>query len=153
CLADTPGGHDELRRVVDPRLRDMVDDLVPIEADAVTLQFDGMYTGSTPGVRLFNTMFRVRDENGRAVGRVTINKPEAGMATLMRIAAMNDPGHLARMDLVARAARRPAALMFADLESSTLLSRRLSTGSYFTLARRLVREADRCVIEAGGIVG
>jgi len=33
------------------------------------------------------------------------------------------------------------------------LSRRLSTASYFALGRRLVRAADRCVIDAGGIVG
>ncbi len=54
---------------------------------------------------------------------------------------------------MAKAARRPAAVLFADLEGSTPLSRRLSTASYFSLARRLVRTADRCVIAAGGLVG
>lgn len=152
-LADTSGGREELRELVDPRLRDMVDDLIPAEAEAVTLPFQGLYTGATPGVRIFNTLVRVRDHTGRSVGRVNINKPAAGMATLMRIAAMSDPDHMARMNLVARAGRRPAAVLFGDLEASSLLARRLSTAGYFTLARRLVREADRCVIEAGGIVG
>src|SRR5687768_545593 len=31
-LADTPGGRDELRRLVDPRVRDIVDELQPSDA-------------------------------------------------------------------------------------------------------------------------
>ena len=61
--------------------------------------------------------------------------------------------HLARMQQVAKAARRPAAIMFADLEASSPLARRLSTASYFALARRMARRADECVIDAGGLVG
>jgi class 3 adenylate cyclase len=41
----------------------------------------------------------------------------------------------------------------ADLEASSPLSRQLSTAQYFAFGRRLVRAADRCVIDAGGIVG
>src|SRR4029079_13115838 len=41
----------------------------------------------------------------------------------------------------------------ADLEASTPLARRLATAQYFAFGRRLVRTADRCVIDAGGIVG
>lgn len=152
-LAETAGGRDGLRELVDPRLRDMVDDLTPMEAEAVTLPFQGLYRGAIPGVQIFNTLFRVRDHEGQSLGTVTINKPAAGMATLMRIAAMNDPEHMARMNHVARAGRRPAAILFGDLEASSLLSRRLSTASYFRVARRLVRAVDRCVIDAGGIVG
>lgn len=50
-------------------------------------------------------------------------------------------------------ARRPAAILFADLEASSPLARRLSTASYFALGRRLVRAADQCVIDEGGLVG
>ena len=41
----------------------------------------------------------------------------------------------------------------ADLEASSPLARHLSTAQYFAFVRRLVRTADRCVIDAGGIVG
>jgi class 3 adenylate cyclase len=57
------------------------------------------------------------------------------------------------MQQVAKAARRPAAVLFADLESSSALARRLSTAGYFALGRRLARAADQCVISAGGLVG
>ena len=41
----------------------------------------------------------------------------------------------------------------ADLEASSPLARHLSTAQYFAFVRRLVRTADRCIIDAGGIVG
>jgi class 3 adenylate cyclase len=76
-----------------------------------------------------------------------------GMATLGALATIGDLGHFERMMGVARAERRPAAILFADLEGSSPLARRLSTASYFALVRRLARAADRCVIDAGGLVG
>jgi class 3 adenylate cyclase len=41
----------------------------------------------------------------------------------------------------------------ADLQASSLLARRLSTAQFFAFGRRLVRAADRCIIDTGGIVG
>src|SRR5438094_3801635 len=41
----------------------------------------------------------------------------------------------------------------ADLEASSPLARRLSTAQYFAFGRRLVRSADQCIIDHGGIVG
>jgi class 3 adenylate cyclase len=75
------------------------------------------------------------------------------MATLGSITSMGDARHYRRMLQVAKAGRRPAAILFADLEGSSPLSRRLSTASYFALGRRLVRASDAAVIEAGGIPG
>ena len=75
------------------------------------------------------------------------------MHVLGAMASMGDLGHFARMLSVAKAGRRPAAILFADLEASSPLAKRLSTASYFALGRRLVRAADQCVIDAGGLVG
>ncbi len=69
------------------------------------------------------------------------------------VAGAGDLRHFKRMEEVAKAGRRPAAILFADLESSSLLSRTLSTASYFALGRRMARAADQCVIDAGGLVG
>jgi class 3 adenylate cyclase len=75
------------------------------------------------------------------------------MALLATIAAGGDLRHFQRMQQVAQAARRPTAILFADLEASSSLARRLSTASYFALVRRLTRAADQCVVDAGGLVG
>ncbi len=82
-----------------------------------------------------------------------IFKPAASMAVLGTIAGAGDLGHFERMEKVAKAGRRPAAILFADLEASSPLARRLSTASYFSLGRRMARAADQCVIDAGGLVG
>jgi class 3 adenylate cyclase len=75
------------------------------------------------------------------------------MSTVGVAAAIGDLDHFGRMQSVARARRRPAAILFADLEDSSALARRLSTASYFALIRRLARAADESVIHARGLVG
>jgi class 3 adenylate cyclase len=75
------------------------------------------------------------------------------MSKLATAAYTADPAHLERMRTVEIADRRPAAILMADLEASSPLARRLSTASYFAFVRRLVRSVDRCIIDAGGIVG
>ena len=153
-LADTPGGRDELRGLVDPRLRDLVDDLVPVEPSAAgTVRMRGIYTRGGAGVEVLNTRWRLRDGAGRIVGTAWVSKPAVGMSIISRMTTGGDLRHFERADAVARPGRRAAAVLFADLESSSPLSRRLSTSSYFALVRRLARAADRCVIDAGGLVG
>jgi class 3 adenylate cyclase len=150
-LTDTPGGRDALREVVDPSLRDMVDELTPADPAALWFPAQGMGLDTAVGVPQFGT--RVRDRDGRLAGTAMISKPAPGMATLGAMTSMADPRHLQRMLQVSKAGRRPAAILFADLEASSPLARRLSASSYFALGRRLVRTADRCITEAGGLPG
>ena len=75
------------------------------------------------------------------------------MTTLFMLAGSGDVRHFGRMRQLATANRRPAAVLFADLERSAQLARQLPTASYLTLVRRLTRAADRCVVDAGGLVG
>lgn len=153
-LADTPGGRKGLRELVDPRLRDIVDELMPLEVPAArTVAFRGVFTGRGAGIETLNTMVRLRDDAGDVAGTALITKPAVGMAVLTRITGMGDRRHFERTERVARSGRRAAAVLFADLESSSPLSRRLSTASYFALIRRMARAADQCVIDAGGLVG
>lgn len=152
-VADTPGGHDALRSIVDPRLADVVDRLV---ATNRTVASSSVYRGfgvesSRPVLDL--TVTRIRDTDGRLVGTVIIQKPHVSMSMLAMLGAMGDAQHFARMQSVAAAGRRPAAILFADLEGSSSLARRLSTERYFALGRRMTRAADSYVVEAGGITG
>jgi class 3 adenylate cyclase len=153
-LADTPGGREQLRELVDPRLRDLVDQLPAIDPPpAASYVMRGMYSSAGEGVDIHSTVIRLRDGDGELVGTAIVSKPAAGMAVLATMSAMGDLHHFERMQHVARAARRPAAILFADLEASSPLARRLSTASYFALGRRMTRAADRCIIDAGGLVG
>ena len=152
-LADTPGGREALRRIVDPRLGDVVDQLVATDRTVASSSVHGGIGigGSRPALDL--TVTRIRDVDGRLAGTVVIQKPHLSMSVLATLGAMGDPEHFDRMQSVASAGRRPAAILFADLEGSSSLARRLSTERYFALGRRMIRAADRCVVEAGGITG
>jgi class 3 adenylate cyclase len=153
-LADTPGGRAALRELVDPSLRDIVDELTPAAPlPAWTFAFPGIYTAAGARVEILTTVIRIRDDVGRLAGSALISKPAVGMAAVARMTAMGDLRHFKRMEHVATPARRPAAILFADLESSAPLARRLSTANYFTLVRRLARAADERVVAAGGLAG
>ena len=68
---------------------------------------------------------RVRDSTGTVRGNVTIIKPAAGTHAISALAVQQDLEHLQRMQHVISADRRPMAILFADLEASSALARRL----------------------------
>jgi class 3 adenylate cyclase len=150
-LADLPGGRDELRALLDPMFHDIVDAVDANDQDVGS--FDLTVPGVGGPVPVSYMFTRLRDSTGRFVGAVGVSKPGAGMTTIAAMTSMGDPRHFERMEAAARPSRRPAAILFADLERSSQLARRLPTPTYFALGRRLVRAADQCVIDAGGLVG
>jgi class 3 adenylate cyclase len=160
-LADVSGDRDALRDMVHPALRDLVDELEPCDDASIAYGLPSTHFGSRIGFAThfgsrigFATLYqRVRDASGRVVGGVCIAKPAVGMATIGMLTGAGDLGHFERIQHVTTAGKRPAAVLFADLEGSTQLAKRLPTATYFTLVRRLTRAADKCVVDAGGLVG
>lgn len=146
-------GRARVEAQVDPRILEAVEPLEPVEVSSMlSFTFCGRGIGGQE-LTIVDTAIRIRDELGRLVGTAISEKPKVASGLFSWLVSNSDPDHLARMRRVTAAARRPAALLFADIESSALLARRLSTVSYFSLARRLVRATDDCVIAAGGLVG
>jgi class 3 adenylate cyclase len=152
-LSSTPGGRDELRRVVDPELVDLVDDLEPRSVSPMWVRRSDSFTMGGGDVGSSTLWFRVDDAQGDFAGCCLLIKPAVGMSQLAVAAATADLAHLERMRVVDTPDRYPAAILMADLEASTPLARRLSSAQYFAFGRRFVRTADQCVIDAGGIVG
>ncbi len=152
-LGTQEGNREILRRAVPPELRDRVDAAeARVLPPVMTWRTDRIRFAGSGGGSL-NTQIRLADESGNVAGVAILSKPAAGMSQLWAATGMADLDHLDRTRQVERADRRPAAILMADLESSTPLARRLSTAQYFAFGRRLVRAADRCVVEHGGIVG
>jgi class 3 adenylate cyclase len=140
-----------LREMLHPAFRDVVDELEPCESEAIGIATPTTYSGNEIGLAIAE--MRVRDRAGQVVGTVSITKPPVGMNTLAMLTASGDLDHLERMHRLAVASRRPAAVLFADLEGSAQLSKRLPTAAYFALIRRVTRAADACVVREGGLVG
>lgn len=152
-LFDTPGGRDELRRVVDPALVDLVEEIEPVEPPPAWRGVDHHLKQAGSSAATTSLFMRVHDRAGTFVGTVRVGKPRPGMSQLATATALADLDHLDRMALVGQPDRRPTAVLMADLEASSPLARRLSTAQYFAFGRRLVRTADQCIIDHGGIVG
>ena len=110
-LEDTPGGHDALRALIDPRLHDIVDQLgTPDQNIASSATYAGFGVGGNrPTIDL--TGIRLRDATGRLTGTAIIHKPHLGMSMLAILGAEGDAQHFIRMQSVASAARRPAAIL------------------------------------------
>jgi class 3 adenylate cyclase len=150
-LGTTPGGEAELRALVDRRLHDLLEGVEPTAAPGIWSTRVQVNLGDrTTAVDAY--IAPVHDAEGRWVGGTTVAKPGVRGA-IMSMLALGDGALFARMLPLTRPARRPSAILFADLESSTALARRLSTQAYFALIRRVVVRADESVVGAGGIVG
>jgi class 3 adenylate cyclase len=152
-LFDFGGDREALRREIDAAFVDLIDDMEPVEAPAAWRGIQQLTRHAGAGVQNRVLYLRIRDGAGELVGTAFLVKPRAGMSQLADATAMADPDHLERMALVAQPERRPSAVLMADLEGSSVLARRLSTGQYFAFGRRLVRAADQCIVDHGGITG
>ncbi len=98
------------------------------------------------------TYARVHDADGEFHGLMNTSRPAIPGTLAARLARGNLP-MLERMDRLSEPARRQAAIMFADLEASGDLSRRLSSRAYFELIRSMTDLIDAAVIEHSGITG
>ena len=95
---------------------------------------------------------RINDDAGDFVGVMRLVRTTLPESLLTRL-GRGDQRLFERMDRVSEPGRRPAAILFADLEASGVLSRRLSSRAYFDLVSGLTDLIDSCVIERQGIVG
>lgn len=148
---DLPGGVDQLRAEIAPQLLSALDDLVPRPADSLILEHGEIKFGrrTTPfwsvGTRLF-------DVDGSFAGTAFITVPAVSGSTLSLLAT-GDHRSLERLLDIVRPARRAGAVLFADLEGSSALARRLSAAEYFRLVRRLMTRMDDEIVQRAGLVG
>ncbi|MCB0828467.1 MAG: hypothetical protein KDB62_06635 [Solirubrobacterales bacterium] len=96
---------------------------------------------------------RISDDSGSFIGIVVQYKVAGLPQSLLQRLGRGDPRLFERMERVSEPARRSAAILFADLEASGSLSRRLSSRGYFDLIRDLTDLIDSSVVSRDGIVG
>ncbi len=150
-LDDLGIDQEALRERLHPALRDAVDELESSESDVRAWEEPTSHLGGNINLQFLAQ--RVRDSTGRVVGTLLVTTPAVGTTTVAMLAASADLDHLGWMRQFSAVDRRPAAVLFADLEGSAQLSKRLPTAAYFALIRRMTTAADDCVIGAGGLVG
>lgn len=145
-LGTTPGGKDEVRAAADPIYHPAIDATDPLPLPSLSSGLLQVRTRAGQRVTMHSLRLPVDG------GVVELWLPNVG-ADLVAMLTLTDTGHLERLGRVIRPQRRPSAILFADLEASTPLARRLSTELYFRLVRRVMRAVDDLVVRHGGLVG
>jgi class 3 adenylate cyclase len=95
---------------------------------------------------------RLNDPDGEHFGFLVAHH-NALPSTLTALLTRGDEGMFKRMAGLVEPGRKRAAILFADLQSSASLSRRLPTATYFRLIGNLIASIDEVVGRYGGVVG
>jgi class 3 adenylate cyclase len=94
----------------------------------------------------------VRAADGSLAGTALVFAPLLP-ARVLALVSEGDEAMFTRMADLTEPRRRPTAVVFADIDSSGRLSRRLPTPAYFELVRRFTTTFDDLVARHAGIVG
>lgn len=171
-IEDTPGGKATLEEIFRRHLERWTDEdedlreRVAVDADAieafahmepitppdVASERLEILQGDMPPLEVVEVGVRLRDESGNLIGTAIVYSPGL-RASLIPLLTRGDEEMFERMARLSDAGRRQAAILFADLQASAALSRRLSSAAYFKLVRMMTTAIDEVVVTHMGIVG
>lgn len=151
-MSDTPGGKDAIERILGDEIAPLLRDVEPERCPPFWSFEMDVPRGDLPPGRVWCHSARLYDENGEFFGIIRLYA--AGLrARLLALVARGDEELFERMARVVDPAPRAAAVVFADLQSSGVVARRLSSAAYFEFIRAMSSAIDAVVIDNDGIVG
>ena len=146
-----PGAAEKIQKLLPPEHVEEIVGLEPAPAPprwTADVEFNGReFTG-----KLHYVGECIHDEAGEIIGYLFFYGPSLPARTL-GLLTRGDANMFERMASLAEPGRRQAAILFAALDDSTALSRRLPSAVYFNLIRRLVADMDEVVVARRGLVG
>jgi class 3 adenylate cyclase len=146
------GVPDEVLDAVPQEIREVVAAVTPTPQPALWAgSFDFAQDG-LPTYPVEYVVVQLRDREGERIGTVMLSNMGLRPTLLARL-GRGDAAMYERMARLTDPSRHATAILFADLEGSGELSRRLPTASYFNLIRSLTSTFDALVAERRGIVG
>lgn len=151
-LADTDASREELAAGLPTGLAEIVlsaEEKTPPPVWTLELEF---HHAELPPAQISCTNVRLYDASGRFQGTVRIYGP--GMkASVLNLVARGDERLFERMSRLIAPGRRSVAILFADIEGSVQLSRRLPSSVYFYLISSLTQAMDEAIMSHSGVVG
>lgn len=152
-IADgTPGGLSALRKVGDSLFGSVLSEIEPKPLPPLFIGTVGFRQGDLPPISVHAMVVRLSGEDGEVAGILLLYLSRLP-APLLSLVARGNPAMFARMAELTQPAPRPAAILFADLESSAALSRRLASAAYFRLLQEMSTAIDAAVARECGIAG
>lgn len=152
----TPGGREAMRGI----LANLLGEDAAAIVDQVPDRQDPMWTSgvkwtASQGMGPVRTSYLaadLHDRGGTFIGTVFVWGTGLPFR-LVSALARGDEEALERMAKLATPGRHAAAILFADLQSSGLLSRRLPSAMYFRVVRALITAIDGVIMAHKGLVG
>jgi class 3 adenylate cyclase len=125
----------------------------PTLAHQIEMRVEGLASLNEAWIGAANLLhIRLHDASGRFIGTLLLAIPTLPQSLAMRL-SRGDIDMYRRMDHLREPSRRATAILFADLEASGELSRRLPSRAYFELIRALTDLIDTVVVAHSGILG
>jgi class 3 adenylate cyclase len=165
-IEGTPGGKEAFldrilsaapfaleENLIDEELVQRFLELEPVRPASVWTNHLEFVQGDLPPVRVTEVQIKLYDkETAEFIGRAFLYGP-ALPASVLSLVARGDEEMFKRMVRLVDPGRRQAAVLFADLQASSVLSRRLPSSAYFKLVRAITTAMDEQVVRHTGIVG
>lgn len=153
---DTPGGKETLTKIFRDTYSDALgpDTYFDFETEEPPPFWNSLLIflqGDLPPADINSMFMRLHKPSGEFIGHAILYGSRLP-ARLLAFVARGDESMFARMARLYEPGRQSAAVLFADLEASGPLARRLSSAAYFMLIRGLTTKLDEIVIRNSGIV-
>jgi len=149
---DTPGGADAIRAMLPDEEARALGPLAPREPQTLWWGEITYLQPALPPAQTRYLTFALTEPDGERIGWAILYLP-AAPASIVSLITRGNQGMFARMAELLQPARHETAILFADIQASSSLGRRLSTQRWFELIRDFSTEADQAAITRAGIVG
>lgn len=172
-IEPTPGGRERLKEIFitalhnhpecipgdftptemsEEAISQLIDAIEPVESPLISTMSFEFLEGDLPPMSVTEVSIKIRDDDGSTLGVMSLYDPGLP-ARVLTMLARGDEAMYARMTKLADPGKHRAAILFADLQSSAGLSRRLPSAIYFQLVRAMTTATDQVIIDHQGIVG
>jgi class 3 adenylate cyclase len=138
--------------MADEAVDQLIDALEPVKPPPISTHLLEFIQGDLPPMQVVENHIHLHDESGEYIGCAILFEPALSARVLTMVARGDEP-MFERMARLFDPGRRRAAVLFGDLQDSSVLSRRLPSGAYFKLVRAITTALDKVVIKHKGIVG
>jgi class 3 adenylate cyclase len=136
----------------DEEMATFLDHLHPQPPPPLFMESFQFKQGDLPSLGVLGISIRLYDENDEYFGNVVFYTASLP-ASIHALVSRGDVGMYERMARLIEPDRRAAAILFADLQESGVLSRRLPSAAYFDLICALTGAIDEVIGRHHGIVG
>ena len=150
--ADTPGGEAAIRAMLPAGVASAIEPAAADDPSDLWATHVDFLQGELPPTRVNCVTARARDDTGKVVG-IVLMYGSSLPASVLALVARGNQGMFERMMRLIEPGRHRAAILFADIQASGVLSRRLSSAAYFKLIRAATTAIDQVVVQNLGIVG